>query len=244
MDDTSSPAPAVFILVHGGFSGGFCWVRVADRLRGAGHRVFTPTLTGLSDRAHLMTGDVNLSTHVADIVGLMESENLHDVVLCGHSYGGMVITGVAEQMASRLHALVYLDAVIPAPGTCLWDYLTEEQHRLFESQTEGFGVKPVYPGPMVVNPADADWLAPQRSPHPRASFHERLPETTHRDTVPVNVHVRATLYESAMMDDCHERARKLGWTCFSLPFAHDLMLDAPDDVCDILVAAALQVTDS
>lgn len=238
----ASPEPAVFVLVHGGFSGGWCWGRVADILTAAGHRVFAPTLTGLGDRAHLITPQVDLSTHIADIAGLIDDEDLHDIVLCGHSYGGMVISGVAEQRTSRIHALVYLDAVVPDPGTCLWDYLSDEQHKLFDSQTDGPGVKPIYPGPAIVNAADAEWMAARRTPHPRASFHERLPDTAHRNAVHTNVHVRATLYESAMMDDCHERARARGWTCVTLPFAHDLMIDAPHDVAAILMDAAVSQT--
>ena len=86
-----------FVLVHGAWHGGWCWSRVAPILRRAGHEVFAPTLTGLGERAHLASADVNLDTHIEDILGVLESEELHDIVLCGHSYGGMVITGVAER---------------------------------------------------------------------------------------------------------------------------------------------------
>ena len=89
-------ATRTFVLVHGAWHGGWCWRRVSERLLAAGHRVFSPTLTGLADRAHLLTPEVNLMTHVQDVVGIIQSEELEDVVLCGHSYGGMVITGVAE----------------------------------------------------------------------------------------------------------------------------------------------------
>ena len=88
-----------FVLVHGAWHGGWCWQRVADRLRGGGHAVFTPTLTGLGERSHLLRGGIDLKTHITDIVNVMKWEGLSDVVLCGHSYGGFVISGVAEQMA-------------------------------------------------------------------------------------------------------------------------------------------------
>ena len=88
-----------FVLVHGAWHGGWCWTRVAPLLRLAGHEVFAPTLTGLGERAHLASADVNLDTHIADILGVLESEELDDIVLCGHSYGGMVITGVAQRAA-------------------------------------------------------------------------------------------------------------------------------------------------
>src|SRR5512147_74848 len=111
-------APRTYVLVHGAWHGGWCWRRVADRLAAAGQRVFCPTLTGLGERAHLLTRQVNLSTHIADVVGLLEAEELSDVVLCGHSYGGMVITGVAARAKSRLRQLVYLDSAVIEDGEC------------------------------------------------------------------------------------------------------------------------------
>jgi pimeloyl-ACP methyl ester carboxylesterase len=89
-----------FVLVHGAWHGGWCWQRVADRLRDKGHRVFTPTLTGLGERSHLLRAGVDLKTHIADVANVLKWERLTDVVLCGHSYGGFVISGVAEEMAS------------------------------------------------------------------------------------------------------------------------------------------------
>ena len=105
-----------FVLVHGAWHGGWCWVRVADRLQAQGHSVYRPTLTGLGERAHLMRADVNLSTHVADIVNAFKYEQLADVVLCGHSYGGFVISGVAEQCAPAIASIVFLDAFVPNDG--------------------------------------------------------------------------------------------------------------------------------
>lgn len=105
-----------FVLVHGAWHGGWCWRRVADWLTAAGHRVFCPTLTGLGERAHLLTRDVNMTTHIADVLALLESEELHDVVLVGHSYGGIVITGVAARAKARLRQLVYLDSAIVEDG--------------------------------------------------------------------------------------------------------------------------------
>jgi pimeloyl-ACP methyl ester carboxylesterase len=95
--------PHTFVLVHGAWHGGWCWRRVADLLAAKGHRVFTPTLTGLGERSHLMSKDITLTTHVTDVVNVFKWEGLtRDVVLCGHSYGGFVVSGVAEQMASAI----------------------------------------------------------------------------------------------------------------------------------------------
>src|SRR3984957_20745503 len=110
---------ATFVLVHGAWHGSWCWKRVRQALQAAGHNVFTPTLTGVADRSHLLSPDVNLDTHIDDVVNLIRWEELSDVVLCGHSYGGMVITGVADALSDRIRSLVYLDAFVPKDGEAL-----------------------------------------------------------------------------------------------------------------------------
>ena len=105
-----------FVLVHGAWHGGWCWQRVADRLRNGGHRVFTPTLTGLGERSHLLQTGIDIATHITDVVNVMKWERLSDVVLCGHSYGGFIISGVAEQMGSTIRSIVFLDAFLPNGG--------------------------------------------------------------------------------------------------------------------------------
>ncbi|MDD7970818.1 alpha/beta fold hydrolase [Roseinatronobacter alkalisoli] len=113
----SGPTPALtFVLVHGAWHGGWCWGPMASILRSHGHQVYTPTLTGLGERAHLSADTTDLDTHITDIVSTIRYEDLNDVVLVGHSYAGMVITGVADQMADKLRALVYLDAFLPDSG--------------------------------------------------------------------------------------------------------------------------------
>ena len=105
-----------FVLIHGAWHGGWCWRRVADRLRRDGHVVFTPTLTGLGERAHLLAPGIDLATHVADVVNLLKWERLSEVILCGHSYGGFVISGVAEVMPAQIRSIVFLDAFLPENG--------------------------------------------------------------------------------------------------------------------------------
>src|SRR5215210_4421571 len=104
---------ATFVIVHGAWSGAHAWRRVRPLLRAAGHEVFTPALTGLGERAHLASPRVDLDTHIQDVVGVLEYEDLGEVMLVGHSYGGVVITGVAERAAPRLAQLIYLDAEVP-----------------------------------------------------------------------------------------------------------------------------------
>jgi pimeloyl-ACP methyl ester carboxylesterase len=110
-----------FVLVHGGWHGGFCWRFVAPALRRAGHDVYTPSLTGLGDRAHLARPGIDLELHIQDVVAVLEMEDLREVVLLGHSYGGMVVTGAADRCTARIRNLVYLDAFVPENGKCALD---------------------------------------------------------------------------------------------------------------------------
>src|ERR1035441_10113729 len=108
------PASKTFVLVHGAWHGGWCWRRVADLLTAKGHKVFTPTLTGLGERSHLMSPTIDLTTHITDIANVIMWERLGNVVLCGHSYGGLVISGVVERIRKAIEAMVFLDAFVPA----------------------------------------------------------------------------------------------------------------------------------
>ena len=114
-----------YVLIHGAWHGSWCWARVRRLLAAGAHRVFTPTLTGVGERSHLLSRDVGLDTHVADVANLMIWENLRDVVLVGHSYGGVVARHVADRMPDRIRSLVYLDAFVPENGKALFDYLPD-----------------------------------------------------------------------------------------------------------------------
>src|SRR5262252_3582649 len=110
---------ATFLLVHGAWHGGWCWRRVSDLLEKQGHKVFAPTMTGLGERSHLLDARINLATHIADIVNVIKWEKLDHIVLVGHSYGGVIICGVAEQMPQSIGSIVFLDAFVPASGDSL-----------------------------------------------------------------------------------------------------------------------------
>ena len=149
---------ATFLLVHGGWAGGWHWREVASLLRAAGHEVFTPTLTGLGERVHLASPDVGLDTHIQDILMVLEYEELRDVILIGYSYSGMVITGVAERAADRLAHLVYLDAYVPRDGESLLDMLGPDAAAFIEQAAQAYGDGWRIPH----DPPDA----PRRTPHP------------------------------------------------------------------------------
>ena len=164
---------ATFVLVHGAWRGGWCYRGVARCLRQAGHEVFTPTLTGLGERAHLGALSISLSTHVEDIVSAIVCEEIDNVVLCGHSYGGMVVTGVAGRLPGKIRALVYLDAFVPESGKALWDYISEAEKSYFVSSAAGGGLTAPIPAAAFAC-TDPAWVDRRCGPHPIACFLEAL----------------------------------------------------------------------
>lgn len=163
---------ATFVLVHGGWQGGWSWRLLARVLRAGGHEVFAPTLTGLGERAHLAGMAINLDTHIADVVGTILCEDLRDVILVGHSYGGMVITGVADRVAERIARLVYLDALVPEDGDTLFSLRPEYRDLMLAAAGAGQGL---VVAPPVASARDAraehwGWLDAHTVPHPFACF--------------------------------------------------------------------------
>jgi len=220
-----------FVLVHGAWHGGWCWRRVNDRLAAKGHRVYTPSLTGVADRSHLLSASVNLSTHIADIVNLIRWEEMTDIALCGHSYGGMVVTGVADQMPRRIATLVYLDAFVPENGQS-WADLRPR------NIPAGLTLPPTSAEVFRVNERDRHWVDQQCTPHPVACAIEKLTLTGDYHAVPRKLYIRATDFPSVAFDRAYRRAKSdPGWVAKELPCGHDAMLDMPDALTEILDAA-------
>jgi len=159
---------ATYVLVHGAWSGSFCWRKVRPLLQQAGHAVFTPSLTGLGERAHLATPDVNLTTHIQDVYNAIWYEDLTDIILVGHSYGGMVVTGVADRMPERIQHLVYLDAFLPADGQSLYDMGGGGPR-----DTTDWRVKPLQRNEDPNDP-ETQWNRLRRLDHPRATLEEKI----------------------------------------------------------------------
>ncbi|GAA1539344.1 alpha/beta hydrolase [Kribbella lupini] len=165
---------STYLLVHGAWHNGQCWERVVPWLASAGHQVFTPSLTGYGDKAHLLGPEVGLDTHVDDIVGLILEEDLTEVVLVGHSYAGLVISSVANQLPDRIAELVYLDAMVPEDGESAVDVLpvTQVMIDLATSSGSGWRVPPMpeLPAPLglfgVTDPDDVAWLRTMLSDQP------------------------------------------------------------------------------
>jgi pimeloyl-ACP methyl ester carboxylesterase len=230
-----------FILVHGAWHGGWCYKRVARLLRQAGHEVYTPTLTGLGERAHLMGRTIDLGTHVQDIVGVIRCEELSDVVLCGHSYGGMVIAGVAEQTAAKIRSLVYLDAFVPENGKSLFDYLPAEQSGQMRTDAaqngEGYKVTPIPAAAFAVNEKDAAWVDAMCVKQPLATFEQKLPLSGRQ--VPKRVYILAAGWGPSPFQQFAARYKDdRDWQYVSIVCGHDVMVDRPQELADVLVAAA------
>jgi pimeloyl-ACP methyl ester carboxylesterase len=170
---------ATFVIVHGAWSGAHAWRWVRPILRAAGHDVVTPCLTGLGERGHLATPATNLDTHVVDVTAVLHYEDLHDVVLVGHSYGGMVITGVADRAPDRIGHLVYLDADVPRDGESELDLVPTDERADYEkaarTRGEGWRVPPPFPDPLPpgLSPEVA-WAVARMVPQPLATMTQPL----------------------------------------------------------------------
>ena len=229
---------ATFVLVHGAWHGSWCWKRVRKSLQAEGHDVFTPTLTGVAERSHLISPQVGLETHIADVVNLIRWEELTDVVLCGHSYGGCVITGAADRVAERIKALVYLDAFILGDGQGLHDVLPPEvRDGQVKGAVHGWQVQPITAEFFRVNTTDRAWVDGQCTPQPLATFQQRL---RLRQTFPAakTTHILATGYEQSPFPPFHELAKRNGYKTRTVDCGHDVMLDKPNELVAMLREAA------
>jgi pimeloyl-ACP methyl ester carboxylesterase len=227
--------------VHGAWHGGWCWRRVADRLAAAGHRVFCPTLTGLGERAHLLSREVNISTHIQDVVALLEAEELEQVVLVGHSYGGIVITGVAARARARLRQLVYLDSAIVEDGAS-WASIglpevVAERRRAAQESSGGVSL-PVPKAEVfgLLEPADIAWVQRRLTPQPFGGYEEKM-----RWGGPVGSNVPKLYVDCidpvyAGLAAVKERYRgKPGWPFAELKTGHDAMVSAPAETAKLLL---------
>ena len=168
---------ATFLVAHGAWSAGWAWKKMRPLMRERGHEFITPTYTGLGERAHLARPEIDLETHIADVLGVIEYEDLRDFILVGHSYGGMVSTGVADRAADRISQFVYLDAFVPRDGDSLFSLLPEDararMQTLARSSGDGWRV-PANPMPPDTPQADVDWALPRRMMQPIRAFEQPL----------------------------------------------------------------------
>lgn len=223
---------ANLVLVHGSWHGGWCWNRVVDRLRDLGHKVSTPTLTGLGDRAHLLRRDIDLSSHTEDIVRFLRYQDLKDITLVGHSYAGMVVGSVVEQVPERVESLIFLDAITPRDGASGFDILpgmrpTPEE--VAKAGVEDWLMPPLSTGTLgITDPDIAKWTAERLVPMPVDTHSEPMRLPNHRYLqVPCGFIRCAEFPVSAQFGD---KAREDGWAYREIPCGHDAMLAAPAEL--------------
>lgn len=234
---------ATFVLVHGSSHGGWCWKKVIPLFRKGGHEVFTPTLTGLGERNHLVSKDIGLATHILDILQVLKYEDLDNVILVGHSYGGLVIGGVAEKVPERIKHLVYLDAYIPQDNKSAFDIINyletiskfqfhDFKERTLKEQGKEWLIKPYKPEEFgVTNPNDIIWMKSRLDP---------MPWHTHDQTLRITNPTAKTLAKSFIC--CSEfgyaqfKALKStkDWDYHELMKGHDVMITAPFELVQLL----------
>lgn len=217
---------ATFVLVPGACHGGWCFTPLAERLREHGHSAYPLTLTGLGERRHLLSSAVNLDTHIQDVINVLEYEQLEDVVLVGHSYAGMVITGVADRVPERVDSLVYLDAFVPSDADSCWTLTTDEQrHWYLQASQTGYGVPPL------------PHFDPRATPHPLATLLQRIKLTADLSRFRRRDYVYAKLWDGpSPFATTYQRLRDdPQWRVHALDSRHNVMRDAPDELVKILL---------
>lgn len=234
---------ATFVLVHGAWHGGWCWRRVRPLLAAKGHEVFTPTLTGVGERSHLLSPRIGLETHITDVVNAIRREELSDVVLCGHSYGGMVISGVADRVADRIRSLVYLDAFVPTDGQSTFDFMPPDRVQAFgdnaRAHGDGWRMPPMPAAVFKVREENQAWVNQQCTPHPIASFEEKIRLTGALNRISRRTFILAADYNPSAFQGIAQRLRQdPSWSVIAMPCGHDVMVDMPRELADALMAAA------
>jgi len=225
---------ATFVLVHGAWHGGWCWRFLRPFLKG--HEVFAPSLTGLGERKHLARPDVDLETHIGDIVSILEMEDLRDVVLVGHSYGGMVVTGAADRAHDRIKRIVYLDAFVPENGKCVLDYAVPE--RAARMREEGERTGSVSPPPLslwgLTKPEHIDFVKPREVRHPYRTLSQAIRLSGNADRIP-KTFVYCSSPATGSFDAFAAKYRNdPAWKYFELKTGHDAMILMPERVAEIL----------
>lgn len=226
---------ATFVLVHGTTAGGWVWKRIAQRLEAAGHTVYRPTLTGLGERVHLLTRDVGVATHIGDVVNLIKFEELNEVILVGHSYGGIIVDGVAEQIPDCIHEIVYLDAVIAYDGESVVDTVGPEARARLSAQVreEGDG----WLIPLQHGPND---LPGKNTPHPWKSWIDPIARRNPAAASIPRTYLRCTAdkqpgsYWQQTMETAWQRAQASGWRLVEVDTVHQISPDPESKAAALL----------
>jgi pimeloyl-ACP methyl ester carboxylesterase len=228
---------STFVVAHGAWGAGWVWKKMHPLMSARGHRLITPTLTGLGERAHLARPDIDLDTHIADILGVLQFEDLTGVNLIGHSYGGMVVTGVADRSRKRIAQLIYLDAFVPNDGESAFDLLPEATRAQRQAGASGGADgwrMPPGPMPPDTSPADRAWCEPLRVAQPVKTFEQKLKLQGGALTLP-----RHYIYCTRNPPDdrfrrFYESAKRDGWGVHEIDASHNPHVTCPEVLADLL----------
>jgi pimeloyl-ACP methyl ester carboxylesterase len=227
---------ATFLVAHGAWSAGWAWKKMRPLMRAAGHEFWTPTYTGLGERAHLANPEVSLDTHIQDILAVLEAEDLRDVYLIGHSYGGMVATGVADRARDRIAHLIYLDAFAPMNGQAVFDLVPPDIALKMEAgakaSASGYGI-PSNPMPSDTSPEDQAWAGPRRLPQPVKAFSTKLTLSAEPSAPRTYIYAR----KAGIGDNFrkfYDRAKREGWSTYEIESSHNPHITNPQALLAIL----------
>lgn len=230
-----------FVMTHGAFHGGWCWRDVAAILRSKGHLVFTPTYTGLGERAHLLNNDIDLNTFIEDVIAVIECEELQDIVLVGHSFGGYVISGVADRIGDRIGSMIYLDAPMGSNGKSVLDEAPPDVRKArTEAAIDVFGTRAIATPPATAfglsDPRKIDWVNRRMTPMPLKAYETPLvlKGLAGGDFPKRFIHcvhpVLPNIVPSAVYAKTH------GWDYHELQTGHEAMITLPEEVAALLLS--------
>ena len=227
---------ATFLVCHGAWSAGWAWKKMHPLMAARDHRLVTPTYTGLGERAHLANPSIDLETHIQDVLNVIKYEDLRDIVLVGHSYGGMVATGVADRVRDRVTQLIYVDAFVPEDGQSLLDLDQMAAVRMQELASTGGGWRvPPNPPPPDTSPADVEWISTRRVEMPIKCLQTRLKLQGGALTLPRSYIYATRITPADTFGQFAKRAQsEAGWRYFEIDASHAPNITAPEALMALL----------
>ena len=232
----NSTSAKTFLVCHGAWSAGWAWKKMHPLMQAAGHRLVTPSYTGLGERAHLANPSIDLETHIEDVLNVIKYEDLRDIVLLGHSYGGMVATGVADRARDRVTQLIYLDAFVPRDGQSLLDLNEPSRQRMQELAKTGDGWRvPPMPTPPGTSAADVEWLTARRVDMPIKCFEMKLKLQNGELTLPRSYVYATRITPADTFGQFAKRTKsEAGWRNYEIDASHSPNVTAPEALMALL----------
>jgi pimeloyl-ACP methyl ester carboxylesterase len=226
----AAQAPTTYVVAHGAWSSGWAWKKMHPLMQARGHRLLTPSYTGLGERAHLAHPDIDLETHITDVVNVLVYEDLRDVALIAHSYGGVVGTGVADRARDRIRQLIYLDAFLPEDGKSFFELAGQSSDQARKGAVDGWRVPP-NPPPPDTSPEDLPWIATRRLHQPIKTLDQRFTLTKGPLTL-LRDYIQCT--KSNAFEAYAAKATAAGWGVHRLDASHNPHITIPDQFMDLL----------